>query len=99
MTFSEQLKERGAFCRAIVSASVMAGYGVGTVRAHVDPALKAVARKLNELTPECVHLTIVGFREGISLGKSDEMARRAERLARKGDIAGAARAAWGAVTS
>lgn len=93
-SFKDQVDEMGAITRAFVSTAVIVGYGVGTVKAHTDPALKAVGRKLKELTPEGLLMTGHAFVEGISLGKSEESFRRAKRKARRGDLAGAAGCAW-----
>lgn len=93
-SFSDQVKEKGALCRALCSTAVFVGYGVGTVRAHTDPALKAVRRKLKELTPETLLMACHAYSEGKALGKEEESFRRAKRQARRGDLAGAAKSAW-----
>ncbi len=88
-TFTQQIAKKGPVTRAFVSVAVIAGYGVGTVRAHTDPAIKAVGKKLRELTPEGLLMACHAFHEGIDLGKSEELFRRAGRQARDGDITGA----------
>lgn len=98
-SFRAQLEEKGRVTRLLCTAAVYTGYGVGTIRAHTDPALKAVRRKLKELTPETLLMACHAYSEGKALGKEAESFRRAKRKARRGDIVGAAGAAWQGMTS
>lgn len=82
-TFAERLKDRRAFVRGMVAGAALAGYGVGTVKAHVVPVVKATGRKLAELAPEALKLAGQAYLSSVDLGYDQAKVRMAERAAKR----------------
>ena len=82
-TFSEQLEDRNAFVRGMVIGAALAGYGMGTAKSHVLPAVKATGRKLAELAPEALRIAGQAYSSAVELGYEEEKVRMAERAAKR----------------
>jgi len=82
-TFGQRLEERNAFVRGMVIGAALAGYGMGTAKAHVAPVMKATGRKLAELAPEALKLAGHAYLSAKDLGYDEEKVRMAERAARR----------------
>ncbi len=93
-SFTEQVAAKGTLTRTMVSLAVFAGFGVGTVKAHTTPVLKAIRAKVADLTPEGLLYACHAYGEGRGIGYTEECFRMAKRAAAK-----AARAAGAAVTA
>ena len=83
LTFSEQLEDHNAFVRGMVIGAALAGYGMGTAKTHVAPAVKAASQKLAELAPEALRLAGQAYVNAVELGHEDEKLRMAERAAKR----------------
>ena len=80
---SEQLEDRNAFVRGMVIGAALAGYGMGTAKSRVLPAVKATGRKLAELAPEALRIAGQAYLGAVELGYEEEKVRMAERAAKR----------------
>ena len=89
-SFPEQVATKGTLTRTLVSLAVFAGYGVGTVKAHTTPVVKAIRERIAELAPESLLYACHAYQEGRTMGFKEESFRKAGRHAGKAARAAAA---------
>lgn len=82
-TFGQRIEERNALVRGMVIGAALAGYGMGTAKAHVVPAVRATSRKLAELAPEALRLAGEAYLGALDLGYDEAKVKMAERAARR----------------
>ena len=82
-TFGQRLEDRNAIVRGMVIGAALAGYGMGTAKAHVVPAVKATGKKLAELAPEALRLAGEAYLGALELGYDEAKVRMAEKAARR----------------
>jgi len=82
-TFGQRLEDRGALVRGMVIGAALAGYGMGTAKAHVVPAVRATGRRLAELAPEALRIAGQAYLSAVEIGHDEERVRMAERAARR----------------
>lgn len=82
-TFQEQIEDRNAFVRGMVIGAALAGYGTGTAKAHVVPAVQATGKKLAELAPEALRIAGRAYLGAVELGHDNEQVRKVERAAKR----------------
>lgn len=83
LPFGERLASCYGLVRGLVSGAAISGYGVGTAKAHVVPAMQAAKRKLAGFVPEELRLTGDAYRSTVQLGYDEEKTRMAERATRR----------------
>ena len=82
-TFGQRFEDRNVLVRGMVIGAALAGYGMGTAKAHVVPAVKATGRRLAELAPEALRIAGQAYLSAIDIGYDEEKIRMAERAARR----------------
>jgi len=82
-TFGQRLEDRNALVRGMVIGAALAGYGMGTAKAHVVPMVRATGRKLAELAPEALKLAGHAYLSASEIGYDDAKVKMAERAARR----------------
>jgi hypothetical protein len=80
-TFREQVEAKGTVAQCLVHCAILAGYGVGTVRAHTDPVFKAVGDKIKSLVPETMEMAAHAYKYSKQEAKADEAAKMVARAA------------------